>query len=183
MGFLRLKVRPCCHGETTRSCRSLGGLRLADSFTPSAQLSMGASSVCVVSSIIEGNHARGGIDAAAAGWYARERAGVTQSGRVPAFQAGCRGFESRLPPHRALSGSGCCPPKWIYRQTRLGRPYFCVAPFVRRALAARSRLPAAACDGVVPWPSRATALAPSFGEFSADEPERVVSMPRSERLR
>ena len=25
------------------------------------------------------------------------QAGVTQSGRVPAFQAGCRGFESRLP--------------------------------------------------------------------------------------
>ena len=26
-------------------------------------------------------------------------AGVTQSGRVPAFQAGCRGFESRPPLH------------------------------------------------------------------------------------
>ena len=49
--------------------------------------------------------AGGGIDAATVGWYARERAGVTQSGRVPAFQAGCRGFESRLPPHRALEAA------------------------------------------------------------------------------
>lgn len=54
-------------------------------------------------------------------------------------------------------------------------------PRLSTSTAARGRLPSAPCNGVLPWSPPAAASAPraimSFDELSADEPERVDSMP------